>query len=548
MVGFVSCLVGIKSVFFPDEMLKMYITLNAYIALVLGFVPVPSTISKVFRTFFWKKFSATNLCNPSVLQCELTPAKATQPEISNSGRSKLTGKLLQIQSEKRQSQDSGRLFVSRAAAERVKEQKLEFKRIATDVHKGGKVDLINGIAAATTTRKQDTNNWDGTFSPDDIIELTKQARSKKGRSVYEEITSKHAATKYFLNAADILYIQDQFNLTNTFRLLRKKMPGYFDSERQCDRLRKQWHSEFIAILKPERIHNGWKIDINGLTESLRHLYYWLPSQEWWRIYGDTRTFGGHKSTALSIAVMNNAAVANDVKYHAPQDYWATHIFYGDDSRENLKAHLIDKNGINSLDDWISEMQKNGHSVYLSSDNVFANHICGGIDPKSHDRFSLYNYETCETKSQVGSTTGFRSELKRSIDREHAESLLPSLPTSHFIPCANHMMARITEHLVELRVLDCCKNGSKQHRDACLTHFTENINNRGVQNGRFDIKFETDNTLSPITLNVSHAETISAPPESIGADYKHSLDNVASKSLFDRKLPKHLQEALNLDSD
>ena len=71
--------------------------------------------------------------------------------------------------------------------------------------------------------------------------------------------------------------------------------------------------------------------------------------------------GGHKSTALSIAVMNNEAVANDVKYHAPQDYWATHIFYGDDSRENLKAHLIDKNGINSLDDWISEMQKNGHN-------------------------------------------------------------------------------------------------------------------------------------------------------------------------------------------
>ena len=169
---------------------------------------------------------------------------------------------------------------------------MEFKRIATDIHKGGKVDLINGIAAATTTRKQDTNNWDGTFSPNDIIELTKQARSKKGRSVYEEITSKHAATKYFLNATDILYIQDQFNLTNTFRLLRKKMPGYFDSERQCDRLRKQWHSEFIAILKPERIHNGWKININGLTESLRHLYYWLPSQEWRRIYGDARTFWG----------------------------------------------------------------------------------------------------------------------------------------------------------------------------------------------------------------------------------------------------------------
>ena len=337
-------------------------------------------------------------------------------------------------------------------------------------------------------------------------------------------------------------------MTNTFRILRQKLPGYFASERRCTALKSQWQGEFVAILKPQRIHNGWKIDENALTECLQYLYHWLPTQEWWRLYGDARTFGGHKSTALSISVMNNEAIFNDVMPHSPQDYWPTHIFYGDDSRENLKANIIDKNG-NTLKDWISKMLDEGHQVYLSSDNVFANHVCDDkLDPKSEDRFSLYNYETRQSKTEVGPTTGLRSELNRAIEREHADSILPALPTENILPCGNHMMARITEHLLTLRITDC-NSLPKQQKEACLSHLTENINRRGVRNGRFEIKYEPDNSLSPITLNVNHVETISAPPEWIpGGNFCHILDNVASSAVFPRVLPEALQQALNLNSD
>ena len=76
---------------------------------------------------------------------------------------------------------------------------------------------------------------------------------------------------------------------------------------------------------------------------------------------------------------------------------------------------------------------------------------GGLVATSTDKFNAYNYETVETRSEVG-PSGFRSKLKRDICREHPESLLLSLPTAHLILCSNHMMSRVTEHLVTSTVL------------------------------------------------------------------------------------------------
>ena len=75
---------------------------------------------------------------------------------------------------------------------------------------------------------------------------------------------------------------------------------------------------------------------------------------------------------------------------------------------------------------------------------------------------------------------------------------------------------------------------------------ENINKRGVRSGQFKLKFE-GNKLEPITLNTTHAETISSPTELIGQEYCHILDNVASDDLYPHPLPKHLQEAFSLES-
>ena len=98
------------------------------------------------------------------------------------------------------------------------------------------------------------------------------------------------------------------------------------------------------------------------------------------------------------------------------------------------------------------------------------------------------HETTSTCSEVGENSGVRSELKREIEREHPESLLPAVPTNHFIPCANHMFVRITEHLLTLRVMSCLSEGVVSNDEsATLTKLLSNINIRGVRGGHFQLK-------------------------------------------------------------
>ena len=64
-------------------------------------------------------------------------------------------------------------------------------------------------------------------------------------------------------------------------------------------------------------------------------------------------------------------------------------------------------------------------------------LYGTVNLLFHAVFTMYNYKSKETRSDVGCNTGLRSELGRQIKREHPETLLPSLPTAHFIPDGNH---------------------------------------------------------------------------------------------------------------
>ena len=132
------------------------------------------------------------------------------------------------------------------------------------------------------------------------------------------------------------------------------------------------------------------------------------------------------------------------------------------------------------------MAQKGHKMFMASDNMFANAILGGgLDPKSNDNFSVYTFEMTSTRSDVGESTGVRSELQRQIEREHPESLLPSVPTNHFIPCANHMFVRITEHLLTLLVMSCLNDGViNNDRSTTLQKLLSNINICGVRGGHF----------------------------------------------------------------
>ena len=80
------------------------------------------------------------------------------------------------------------------------------------------------------------------------------------------------------------------------------------------------------------------------------------------------------------------------------------------------------------------------------------------------------------------------------------------------------------------------------KEQTLGHFLSNINSRGVRNGAFQLHFD-GKKLEQVTLNVNHAETISAPATHFADNqYSEILDNVASKDVF-FQLPEKLRSYL-----
>ena len=466
-----------------------------------------------------------------------------------------TEDLLSRQQAVRNKQDGGRKFTSREVVRRLNLQKDELTKLAKIVHHGSKNDFIASLAESVTSKKDHgNNNWDGTLSPQDVVNLAKKSHDPKTRKpVYDIIVEEDAAAHHHLSAIEVLDLQDTTNPTEMIRALRRRLPRFFDSERKVNSLKAKFRREFEVVWKPERTHSGWRINPDRLRETLLHLYWWLPPIEWWKIYGDGRNFGGNDSVALTLNVLNNEAMFHGFSYHSPDEYWPLYIFYGKDTRLNLELNLGDPVKPDSLNAWTDSMMTRGHKIFISCDSKFSDNLLGGgLDSTSTDSFNMYNYETKETRSDVGNSTGFRSEVGRTIEREHPESLLPSLPTSCYIPDTNHCFCRTTEHMVFDRCMSCMNLEGQQSlggqvaKDQTLSHFLGNINTRGVRNGKFELKYE-GKKLQPITLNVNHAETISSPASQYTErQYPEILDNVASKEVqFD--LTVQLKESLNWPS-
>ena len=484
-----------------------------------------------------------------------TPASSSFSDAIPSKRTS-TESLLQRQQSIRNKQDKGRKYKSRTVVRRLNMQKEKLAQLTKTVHSGKKQDFLVTLAESVVSQSQTkssedvTEDWDGTLSPQDILILAKHAHDPKKRmTVYDTIITESAPQYYHLSASDVLDIQDTTSPTEIVRTLRRKLPGFIDSERKVNTMKAKFVKEFEVVWKPERTNSGWKINPQRLRETLLHLYWWLPESEWWKIYGDGRNFGGKDSVALTLNVLNDEAMFQGIGYHSPEEYWPIYIFYGKDTRLNLELNLGDPNKHGGLNKWIETMLDSGHQIYLSSDAKFSDNLLGGgLDPTSEDAFTMYNYETKQTRSEVGSNTGLRSELGRKVEREHPESLLPSLPTANFIPDGNHCFCRLTEHMVFDRCMSCLNLENQPSmgpgaKDQTLGHFMSNINARGVRNGKFELHFD-GKKLEQVTLNVNHAETISAPTSYFGENpFPDILDNVASRDvLFDlpQKLRDHLQ--------
>jgi len=110
-----------------------------------------------------------------------------------------------------------------------------------NVHHGSKNDFIASLAETVTNCKgddHDNENWDGSLTPQDVVNLAKIAHDpQKRKPIYDLIIQQDAAQHYHRSAIEVLNLQDTTNPTEILRELRRKLPGYFDSESKVNILK-----------------------------------------------------------------------------------------------------------------------------------------------------------------------------------------------------------------------------------------------------------------------------------------------------------------------
>ena len=198
----------------------------------------------------------------------------------------------------------------------MKQQNERLYLLAKEIHHGNREDLLTGIAhsvSSASNKLKDDTEWDGQLTVQDIVELAmKIHHSRKGKSLYEFFTHDAASKVHHISSLKVLKMQDSISQKETFRTLRKLLPGFIDSERRTEQLKYKWHKEFEVVLQPTRTKTGWRINPERLRKCVSFVYPWLKDvdTEWWRLYGDARNFGGQKSVLLSLSVLNNEAMFN----------------------------------------------------------------------------------------------------------------------------------------------------------------------------------------------------------------------------------------------
>ena len=322
---------------------------------------------------------------------------------------------------------SGRRWKSRPLTSRVRIQENTFSVMSRRIHRGSKDDFLAGLSCSVVcdderTVTPESNEWNGKFSVQDIIKLTKMIHaSEKEQTVYDILTKKHAAERHFISAKEILQVEDNSSASDAMMYVRRKFPGLMSSSYAVDCLKKD---ECTAVLKPERCATGWRIQPTRLHTCLKYVYPWLQDteEEWWKLYGDARTYGRQKSVAVAIGNLNNEHVLNGCSYQSPKEMWPICLFYGGDSHLNLEMNLDGESAW--LCNWVTSMETSGNSMFLCGDSMFLDAMGDTrLDPTSKDRFSIYNHETVDTKGRVHPVTGLRSSLERSIDRDLPNAIL-----------------------------------------------------------------------------------------------------------------------------
>ena len=156
-----------------------------------------------------------------------------------------TGNLLQRQqSIRNEQQPKGRRYKSRTVVRRLNLQKEELAW----AQGGFPLALAQSVSnqpKSSSVEQENIQEWDGSLSPDDILTLAKQAHNpRKKMTVFETIITESAPQHFHLSASDVLDIQDTTSATEIVRALRRKLPGFMDSERKVNAMKAKSVREF----------------------------------------------------------------------------------------------------------------------------------------------------------------------------------------------------------------------------------------------------------------------------------------------------------------
>ena len=129
-----------------------------------------------------------------------------------------------------------------------------------------------------------------------------------------------------------------------------------------------------------------------------------PCEEWWRIYGDARTYDKQKSFLVAIGISNDEQLLNGMKIQSPNELWPISIFYFANCRINLELNLSGKSyptkSTGWLNQWIENMQPSHHKVYLTGDSMFLDAVADKtLDPKATTIFAFIIMKQCRQKEK-----------------------------------------------------------------------------------------------------------------------------------------------------
>ena len=82
-------------------------------------------------------------------------------------------------------------------------------------------------------------------------------------TVFETIITESAPQHFHLSVSDVLDIQDTTSATETVHALRRKLPGFMDSERKVNAVKAKCVREFEVIWQPKRTHSSSRLIVSS---------------------------------------------------------------------------------------------------------------------------------------------------------------------------------------------------------------------------------------------------------------------------------------------